>query len=121
MIQSFEIPGRLDGLNEYTAACRRDKHAGGKMKRHNQTIVEWAIKASRLKAMRTPIKARFVWIEPNAKRDKDNVAFAKKFILDALVEMGIIASDGWKHIDGFTDEFLVNRSNPRIIVYLEEV
>ena len=61
----------------------------------------------------------FTWIEPNRNRDLDNVCFAKKFILDALVSNGIIETDGWRGVSGFTDEFGVDADNPRIEVTIE--
>lgn len=51
----------------------------------------------------------------------DNIAFAKKFILDALVKKGVLKDDGWKWVKGFTDEFFVDKKNPRVEVEMEEV
>lgn len=47
------------------------------------------------------------------------IAFAKKFILDALVGAGVLRGDGWKHISGFTDRFKVSKEDPRIEVEIE--
>lgn len=51
------------------------------------------------------IDVEFHWYEPNKKRDKDNVAFAKKFILDGLQMRGVITNDNNKGINGFSDHF----------------
>jgi len=91
MIQTFEIPGRMDGLNEYTAACRTHRQVGGKLKRKNQAMAERAIRAARLAPMRRRVDVELVWIEPNMRRDKDNIRFAAKFVLDALVATGVLA------------------------------
>lgn len=61
----------------------------------------------------------FRWYEPNRKRDLDNVCFAKKFILDALVAEQVIESDGWRGVQGFTDRFYLDATNPRIEVEIE--
>ena len=119
--QSFEVEGRLDGLNEYTRACRSNRYAGAKAKESNQVRVVKAIRDAGLNPMGHGIWITFTWIEPNARRDKDNVAFAKKFILDALVEAGVLVDDGWTWVEGFTDKFMVNAQHPRVIVELEEV
>jgi Holliday junction resolvase RusA-like endonuclease len=58
----------------------------------------------------------YTWYEPNRKRDKDNIAFAKKFCQDALVKSGTLANDGWAEIDGFTDTFEVDKRRPRVEV-----
>ena len=51
--------------------------------------------------------------------DKDNIAFAKKFIQDSLVHAGVLANDGWNQIEGFTDDFAVDPKNPRVEVTIE--
>lgn len=38
------------------------------------------------------------WTLPNKRRDLDNVAFATKFIQDALVEIGVFDDDNLDHI-----------------------
>lgn len=121
MKQVFEIPGRLVGCNDYQEACRTNYRVGAKMKREQQDIVLWAIKRARLKPMRRKVNIHYTWIEPNMRRDKGNIRFADKFICDALVEAGILKNDGWKNIGDLSDTYRVNRSNPRIIVELEEV
>jgi hypothetical protein len=52
---------------------------------------------------------RFTWIEKDKRRNKDNIAFAKKYIFDGLVNAGIIKNDGWSEVRGFTDEFQVGK------------
>lgn len=120
MSQRFTIPGRLDGLNDYTAACRANARAGGRMKRDNQAKVVEAVKAARVRKVCGRVNVAIHWIEPNMRRDKDNVCFAKKFILDGLVEAGIIENDNWTYIGDFTERFSVNAANPRIEVEIEE-
>lgn len=121
MRQRFTVPGRLEGFNEYTDACRRSAHAGAAMKREQQDIVGWAIRAARLKPMAGKVDVHFRWYEPNMKRDKDNIVAAKKFILDALVEQGIIRNDNWTYVGDFSDKCFLSRNNPRIEIELEEV
>ena len=122
MRQTFEVPGRLPGLNDYVDACRSNPHTGARFKRETQELVEWAVKGARLKPMRPPVAVSFTWVEPNMKRDKDNISSAKKYILDALVACKVIGGDGWKWIAGsLPDRYMVNKQNPRVIVELEEV
>lgn len=121
MMQSFEIPGRLPGANEYTEACRKSARGGGRMKRHYQELVEWAIIVSKLKPAKGKVDIHVTWIEPNMKRDKDNIHFGTKFILDALVSRQIITNDGWKNIGDLSYSYLVDKQNPRIIVEIKEV
>lgn len=120
MRQIFEIPGRLVGLNEYINDCRRNKYAAAKIKKETQTVICLEIKRQKIKKYDSPIDVQIIWIEPNMKRDKDNISFAKKFILDSLVNMGIIQDDGWKCINNLSDKFYVNKREPRIVVILDD-
>lgn len=116
------IPGVLPGLNEYISAERRNKYQAASMKKQAEHIVGHAAK-SQLHGVKFtgPVIIHYLWIEPNKKRDKDNIAFAKKFIQDSLVHIGILENDGWKNIEYFTDSFDVDAKNPRVEVVIEEV
>ena len=96
------IDGTLAGLNEYTKACRGNRYSGAKMKKDNEAIIKSYIFLQGIK----PLKG---------------ICFAKKFILDALVASGIIEADSWRCVTGFTDEFFVDKENPRIEVSIHEI
>ena len=114
------IEGRLDNLNDYTRACRSDPRVGNRMKKHNEEIISGYI-MQQLKGVQFEgrVYLHFRWVEANRNRDLDNVCFAKKFILDALVSNGVIETDGWRGVSGFTDEFDVDPEYPRIEVVIE--
>ena len=120
MRQAFEVSGRLAGCNDYVRMCRANARAGAKVKRENQDIVLWCIRQAGLVPMRGKVDVKFTWIEPDMRRDKDNIRFAAKFILDALVEAGVLENDNWACVGSLSDDYLVNRSNPRVVVELEE-
>lgn len=121
MQKTLIIAGRLDGLNEYTRACRKNKFAGAQMKKENETIISAYI-MEQLRGIHFDgvVELSFRWYEKDRKRDLDNIAMAKKFILDALVNNGIIVADGWKGVVGFTDQFFVDSDNPRIEVDIKK-
>lgn len=121
MRQRFSIPGRLPGLNEHTAANRKNCYAGAKQKRTAQNKVCKAIRKAGLKPMKRQVDVVFHWIEPNMRRDKDNIRHGAKYILDALVECGILTNDDWKHIRDLSDHYWHNAKHPRILVELNEV
>lgn len=116
------ITGKLPGLNEYIEAERRNKYAGAKMRKQAEERIMWAAKAQ-LRGMRFegPVIMHYRWVEPNRRRDKDNIAFAKKFVQDALVRVGVLKNDGWDYVAGFTDDFAVDKKRPRVEVEFEEV
>lgn len=119
----FTVWGRLPGLNEITAENRRNRHAGAKMKKQYQYAVELSARRQ-LRHWRPsgPVFMRYLWIEPNKKRDKDNIAAGgRKIIQDALVKAGYLHNDGWRDIAGFSDTFAVDSKNPRVEITIEEV
>lgn len=116
----FTIPGRLDGLNEYTKANRTNIYSGAKLKKDNEQVVIDCVLYQKVKPVSNPVFIEFHWFEPNKKRDKDNIASAKKFILDALVKTSVLPNDGWKYIIGFSDDFDIDKNNPRIEVKIIE-
>lgn len=99
----YEIPEKLPSLNEYTKACRSNKFAGAKMKSQFEQII--GLYLMKMPRWTKPIKIYFLWIEGNKKRDLDNVCFAKKFILDAMVKYGKLENDNRKHVYAFQDNF----------------
>lgn len=122
MKNTLTIKGQLPNLNDYTTACRTHRQVGAKMKKKAEDIISAYI-MQQLKGVeyKNAVKLSFRWYEPNKKRDLDNICFAKKFILDALVSNGVIIADGWRGVIGFTDEFYVDAKNPRIEVDIEEI
>lgn len=116
------IPGQLPGLNEYINAERSSKYQGAAMKRQAEHTIIMCIK-QQLRGVRfdRPVHMTYRWIEPNMRRDCDNIAFAKKFIQDALVKAGVLENDGWAQIAGFADLFEVDKSRPRVEVEIREV
>ena len=122
MQYKLTIPCTLPGLNEYIKAERTNKHKAAAMKRDTEHIISFMIRdqLNGIKLNR-PVVMHYTWAEPNRKRDKDNIAFARKFIQDSLVSMKVLPDDGWKYIEGFTDTFVVDRGNPRVEVVIEEI
>ena len=126
----FKIEGQLPNLNDYINAdrvmVRNAGHCfskGNAFKQTAQKSVQKAIKRDLGDlVIKSPIKIKYCFFEPNKRRDKDNVAaFAMKVIQDALVKEGVIKNDGWKEIDSFECLFEVDKDNPRIEVVLEEI
>jgi Holliday junction resolvase RusA-like endonuclease len=119
----FTISGELPDLNTYIRECRRNKYAGNKMKQDTQEAIQYRLRAqySIRQQITRPVTIRFIWVCKNARKDIDNVAFAKKFILDALVNLQILPDDSRKWVIGFSDEFPIDKDNPRIEIYITEI
>lgn len=108
------IPGELTDLNKYTKANRANKFAGSKVKKENTELVAWHAKKHRNHDLKYPVDFEFKWYVPNKRKDKDNIVFAKKFILDGLVEAGVLPDDNWKHVGDWTEKVRVDKENPRV-------
>lgn len=118
----LKIRGVLPGANEYINAERTNKYKAAEMKRQAEHAVICAAR-QQLRGVRItkPVYMAYTWTEPNRRRDKDNIAFAKKFIQDALVKAKILKNDGWGEITGFDDTFCVDKNSPHITVEIYEV
>ena len=116
---TYDFNFRLPSLNEYTRACRTNAYVGAKMKSDIEEQLMWAIKAQGIKRPNGRVLVRFVWREKTKKRDLDNIAFAKKFILDAFVHMGVLEDDSQKYVVGFEDWLVQGEDGVRVTI--EEV
>lgn len=109
-IGKFDIMQKLPSLNDYINACRTNKYKGAKFKDDIETYIGWAIRQAmcegKVKPTKKPIKITFIWHERTKRRDADNIASAKKYILDAMQKQGIIPNDSRKYVKGFTDEIV---------------
>ena len=112
----FEIPFRLPSLNEYVRDCRTNKYKSAKIKSGIESDILWILKTQKI-TIDKPCYFIFEWHEKTYKRDKDNVAFAKKFIFDALQKSGILKNDNNKHILGFADPFVYDKTD-RVVVHI---
>lgn len=117
-MQEFEIPGRLPGMNELTKANRTHWSKGAQQKKKWTRIVAVAARRQ-VKPVSHPVRLEIHWIEPNARRDLDNVQAGLKFVMDGLVEAKIIPDDSRAWVNGFSHEFPEpDKKNPRVVVRL---
>lgn len=116
----FVVYGLLPNLNDYITAERRNRYAAAAMKKKSQAAVLAAIRRScRGVKITGPVVLHYLWVEKNRRRDKDNVAFAQKFVQDALVQAGVLKNDGWAEVEGFTHAFALDKNHPRVEVEVE--
>lgn len=122
---SFIIHTRLPSLNDYILACRANKYKGASFKNDVEENIGWYIRnalcTGDLHPVKCPIKVHFIWHERTKKRDPDNIASAKKFILDAMQKNGIIPNDNRKYIKGFTDDIVDDIADYVEVKIFEEI
>ena len=101
--RTFKIALKLPSLNEYVNANRVNRYAGAKMKRFYEAKIGYFLRD--MPHYDNPVKIHFTWVEGNKRRDLDNICFAKKFILDAMVKCGKLKDDNRRFVTAFTDSF----------------
>jgi Holliday junction resolvase RusA-like endonuclease len=102
-------------------AQNKHRYAGAHLKKTETVRCAMAAIAGRVPRYKTPVKLHFRWIEPNRKRDLDNIRYGAKWILDGLRESGKLTNDGWACVVGMSDEWLIDKVNPRIEIVITEV
>ena len=120
MIYKFTIPGRLPSMNEIVSASKSHYMQYATMKKDNTNLVSMIAKSS-VKRQLDKIDIEINWICKNRRMDKDNIIAGTKFILDGLVNAGIIKNDGWSEIGDINHKFDVDKKDPRIEVKLKEI
>lgn len=113
-----EINMKLPSLNEYVNLCRRNRYESADFKKKIERSISQYLK--RLKVFKNPVIVHFTWYEKDMRRDADNIAFAKKFILDSLVKSGKLKDDSRKYVVGFTDKFEKSKQT-KVKITIEEI
>lgn len=110
------IEGELTALNEFINAERRNRFIAAKIKKGETGYCQDVAEKSELKLQETdfPCALIITWYVKNKRKDADNIAFAKKFILDGLVEAGVLPNDNRKYVQGFTDIVKEDKERQRI-------
>lgn len=100
--QTLWIDGPLPGMNEMLDARKRSARFNAS-DGYSRLKTEWsakigaAIKAQGIKAVERAVFG-YTFTEPDRRRNPDNIEAAKKLILDAFVDHGILANDGWNDV-----------------------
>ena len=114
------IPGELCDLNTYITAERAHKNKAAKIKENETHRCAMEARVARIIEVPEemyPVRVHFTWYTKDKRKDVDNVVFAKKFILDGLVDAFILENDSRKYVAMVQDQaVLVDKKNPRVEV-----
>lgn len=127
-IQTLVIPGKMPGLNEMLAARgTMGKRGRSRYNKWSEMNNEWkgvVVAAAAEQGIRPcqtfPLFFVIKWVCPDRRRDKDNVAAAKKMLFDGLTDAGVIPNDTWVYVGGWSDQFSVDAENPRVEIKIVE-
>ena len=111
------LSGEFPGLNEVIA--RAKKHWGvyaALKKQYSSWVKLQAPSAGKNPARGLGVGVVIDWYCRDRRRDPDNIASGKKFILDGLVQAKVLSNDGWANITYFEDRFHLDPKKPRAVV-----
>ena len=124
--QRFFIPGPLPSLNQMLDARSKKiaKLCRGKARVDQYTLMKakWtricaeAAIAGGVKPMPSA-RFDFYWVAKDRRTEKDNLAVARKFILDGL-ELAGVMKDHWDNVIGWEDHFEINKKEPGVLVVM---
>ena len=103
------ITGELTDLNTYVNKERANRFAAAAIKQKETNRVYWECKSQKVGKVIPPVILDCHWFTKDLRKDADNIAFGKKFILDGLVLAGILPDDKRDMVMGFTDSFFVDK------------
>ena len=123
-MNSFTIKAKLPSLNDVIAKNRSNRYLGAKFKKDIEEVIGWAIKQAlvmkTLKPVKNPCVIYIDWHEATKKRDVDNVQSSKKFVLDAMVQNGILPNDNRRYVKQIYDQ-IIDDNDDFVVVRIEEI
>lgn len=96
---------RFPTLNEYIDCERGSTIAAAAMKKKCTEQVKEQCLSQQIQPVNGKVDLLFEW-HSSTRHDPDNVAFAKKFILDGLQLAGVLENDNRKFIGTMADEII---------------
>jgi len=112
-----KIDYKFTSLNEYINAERTNKYIASKIKKEETEVARLHFLGK--EKIKKRVDMTFIWHLHNKKKDPDNIAFAKKFILDGMVKSGVLENDTLKWIKSLRDEFVIGGKSDFVEVLME--
>lgn len=109
---------RFPTLNEYIDCERGSTIAAAAMKKKCTEQVKEQCLLQQIQPVNGKVDLLFEW-HSSTRHDPDNVAFAKKFILDGLQLAGVLENDNRKFIGTMADE-IIQDDEDYVIIYITE-
>ena len=113
MVNTIKIECDFMYLNEYINTERRNKYAAAKIKDKLTNEVAWQCKSKRCHRPIGKVDMIFKW-HVKGRHDSDNIAFAKKFVLDGMVLAGLLENDNPKCVRHLADYIYRDLKKPQV-------
>ena len=122
-MNSFIIKQKLPSLNDTLRYNRTNAYVGARFKKEIEEVIGWSIRqaltSKTLHRVEKPVIVKIEWHEKTIKRDADNIQSSVKFILDALVNKGVLIDDSRKYVKQIHHEIVDDRENYVIVELIE--
>ena len=113
-------PAHPHSLNDIIEAAKKHWGAYSKEKRARTIATALLARVQKLKPVLSPPMVRIIFFQPNKRTEKDNLCCNSKWILDSLVEAGVLLDDRWDNYTDLEFRFRIDKERPRIEVELIE-
>jgi len=114
------IPGRLPSRNDAENAARTHWTAGRKFKKEWTDMIAIYCKQQQILKFIQSVKIHITYYEQNKRRDVDNIYSSSKYILDGLVQAGILIDDSPKYVCDIKNQIEYDKVNPRVQIRIEQ-
>lgn len=104
-------------LNEHDNANRANRFGGANMKKKATNLCAIYVRNAMnqgFEITKQPANFEITWFAENRRKDKDNIAFAVKYIFDGMIDAGLLENDGWKQIGNWENVFETDKKFPRV-------
>lgn len=106
------IEGELPNLNDVIKASKTH-WSNYSTEKETFTLLVTSEARKQLKGvnLNSSVNITMIWIVKDKKKDPDNIAFAKKYILDGLTTAGVLKNDNLNHVVSFNDQFCLEKNS----------
>ena len=123
-MNTFTVKAQLPSLNTVISKNRANRYMGAKFKKDIEEVIGWAIKQALTKGELKPIQFPCViyieWHEATKRRDVDNVQSSQKFVLDAMVQNGVLPDDNRRWVKQVHHQVIDDKSD-FVVIKIEEI
>ena len=114
----------MPSLNDVVLANRSNRYKGARLKNDVEEVIGWAIKQAlvigTLKPVKKPCEIYIEWHESTKRRDVDNVKSSVKFVLDSMVQNGILINDNRRYVKQVHD-LVIDDDADFVVVKIKEM
>lgn len=122
-MQKFVINEKLPTINDIIKRTNRSRYGGARLKADTDAIIKnyiyESLDAGRIKKVKKPVVILIDYYE-GKRRDVDNIQSSQKFILDSLVEAGVLEDDSQKYVKQIYHRIFNSKKEYSVVYLLNE-